>query len=115
MLGASQPLGCDPVSVSLSVTAVGLSPEASLTSVCVACDKKKFSSGNEGGGVKPVIIGPIPIFMSLAHFHCMGIRYVCRKCGISFDSSEIDSWQDLNDIQTMTCGAGGVHRLIGRR
>jgi len=45
----------------------------------------------------------------------MDMKYVCRKCGIVFKSEMIDSLQDLADIQMMTCGGGGTHRLIGVR
>jgi len=38
----------------------------------------------------------------------------CRKCGIMFDLSEPNTpWTRVNDIQMMTCGAGGTHRLVG--
>lgn len=37
----------------------------------------------------------------------------CRKCGIVFDLSEARTqWSRVNDIQMMTCGAGGTHRLV---
>ena len=41
------------------------------------------------------------------------MKYVCRKCMIVFRAEDVDSLQDLADIQTMTCGGGGTHRLIG--
>lgn len=41
------------------------------------------------------------------------MKLKCRKCGIVFDIATLDSWQDVNDIQMMQCGAGGVHRVIG--
>lgn len=44
----------------------------------------------------------------------MTIVYICRKCGIQFRADCVDSPQDLADIQMMTCGGGGTHRLIGR-
>lgn len=38
----------------------------------------------------------------------------CRKCGIHFDlSAPGTEWSRVNDIQMMTCGAGGTHRLVG--
>lgn len=38
----------------------------------------------------------------------------CRKCGIHFDlSAPGTEWSRVNDIQLMTCGGGGTHRLIG--
>lgn len=38
----------------------------------------------------------------------------CRKCGIHFDLSAPGTpWSRVNDIQMMTCGAGGVHKLVG--
>ena len=43
----------------------------------------------------------------------MQMKYICRKCGIFFTNNTIDSWQDLRDIQMMTCAGGGTHRLIG--
>ena len=41
------------------------------------------------------------------------MKLKCRKCGIVFKSVDLDSWQDVADIQMMTCGAGGTHRLVG--
>lgn len=41
------------------------------------------------------------------------MRLKCRKCGIVFTMESISGWQDINDIQMMTCGAGGVHKVIG--
>ena len=41
------------------------------------------------------------------------MKLKCRKCGIVFTLASLDSWQDVNDIQMMQCGAGGVHRVIG--
>lgn len=41
------------------------------------------------------------------------MKYVCRKCGIVWRSKSLISFQDLADIQMMTCGGGGTHRLIG--
>jgi len=42
------------------------------------------------------------------------MRLVCRKCGLGFDVSELLNWQEVDEIQRMTCGAGGTHRLVGR-
>ncbi len=36
---------------------------------------------------------------------------ICRKCGIKFP--EISSFQEVDQVQRMTCGAGGTHRLVG--
>lgn len=37
----------------------------------------------------------------------------CRKCGIVFDLSEAKTrFSRVNDIQMLTCGAGGTHRLV---
>ncbi len=37
----------------------------------------------------------------------------CRKCGIKFDCAELADWREVAEIQKMTCGAGGTHRLVG--
>ena len=41
------------------------------------------------------------------------MKLKCRKCGIVVKISELDSFQDVADIQMMTCGGGGTHRLVG--
>jgi hypothetical protein len=49
----------------------------------------------------------------------MLMRVKCRKCGLIFDLSNKDNTLEgvmishVNELQTMTCGAGGTHRLIG--
>ena len=45
----------------------------------------------------------------------MMIKLKCRKCGIVVKVNELDSFQDVADIQMMTCGAGGTHRLVGTK
>lgn len=45
---------------------------------------------------------------------CVKMLVKCRKCGIHFDlSAPGTEWSRVNDIQMMTCGAGGTHRLVG--
>ena len=47
------------------------------------------------------------------------MRVKCRKCGLIFDLTNKDNTLEgvlishVNELQTMTCGAGGTHRLIG--
>jgi len=41
------------------------------------------------------------------------MKLKCRKCGIVIKLENVDSWQDIADIQMMTCGSGGTHRLVG--
>lgn len=36
---------------------------------------------------------------------------MCRKCGIRFPG--IQDFQEVDQVQRMTCGAGGTHRLVG--
>lgn len=82
--------------------------------------KKKFSSGNEGGGVKPIITGSISILHIVTGFYWRWAMLVkCRKCGLVFDLTNKENTLEgvminhVNELQTMTCGAGGTHRLIG--
>ena len=45
---------------------------------------------------------------------CVKMLVKCRKCGIHFDlSAPGTDFSRVNDIQMMTCGAGGTHRLVG--
>lgn len=45
---------------------------------------------------------------------CAKMLVKCRKCGIHFDlSAPGTDWSRVNDIQQMTCGGGGCHRLVG--
>ena len=41
------------------------------------------------------------------------MKLICRKCGIGFDCSELENWAEVQEIQMMTCGGGGTHRLKG--
>lgn len=41
------------------------------------------------------------------------MKLKCRKCGIVINTKTLDSFQDVADIQMMTCGGGGTHRLVG--
>lgn len=47
------------------------------------------------------------------------MRVKCRKCGLIFDLTNKDNTLEgvmishVNELQTMTCGGGGTHRLIG--
>ena len=41
------------------------------------------------------------------------MKLKCRKCGIIMNTKSLDSWQDVADIQLMTCAGGGTHRLVG--
>jgi hypothetical protein len=43
------------------------------------------------------------------------MKLVCRKCGLAFPMKSIDSFQDIDDLQKMTCGAGGTHRMVAKR
>ena len=43
------------------------------------------------------------------------MRLKCRKCGIVFTLDSLTGWQDIEDIQMMTCGGGGTHRLVGAK
>ena len=37
-------------------------------------------------------------------------KLVCRKCGIEFPLKE---WEEVAEVQRMTCGVGGTHKLVG--
>jgi len=37
-------------------------------------------------------------------------RLVCRKCGIEFPLKE---WEQVAEVQRMSCGVGGTHKLVG--
>ena len=39
-----------------------------------------------------------------------GVKLICRKCGLECPAT---SFEDVERIQRMTCGAGGTHRLVG--
>jgi len=40
------------------------------------------------------------------------VQLICRKCLIPFP---VETIEDAEKVQTMTCGAdGGVHMLVGR-
>ena len=39
------------------------------------------------------------------------MRLVCRKCGLECDAT---TFEEVEQYQRMTCGAGGTHRLVGR-
>ena len=39
------------------------------------------------------------------------MRLVCRKCGLECDAA---TFEEVEQMQRMTCGAGGTHRLVGR-
>lgn len=44
------------------------------------------------------------------------MKLVCRKCGIVFNVDSLTGWQDVADIQRMTCGAdGGTHMVVGQK
>lgn len=47
------------------------------------------------------------------------MKLVCRKCLIEFPLSDFDMALPINtqidDIQRLTCGAGGTHRVVGTR
>ena len=38
------------------------------------------------------------------------MRLVCRKCGLECDAT---TFEEVEQYQRMTCGAGGTHRLVG--
>lgn len=57
------------------------------------------------------------------------MRLVCRKCGLEWTGMGaakkgkgqnaptgfvVHSFEEVDKIQRMTCGAGGTHRLVGR-
>ncbi len=42
------------------------------------------------------------------------MKLVCRKCGLGFEVNQLKDWKEVDEIQRMTCGAGGTHRLVGR-
>lgn len=42
------------------------------------------------------------------------MKLVCRKCGFAVPMKSIDSFQDIDDLQRMTCGAEGTHRMVAR-
>ena len=39
------------------------------------------------------------------------MKLVCRKCGLECDAT---TFEEVEQYQRMTCGAGGTHRLVGR-
>jgi hypothetical protein len=39
------------------------------------------------------------------------MKLVCRKCNIEFP---LQSFEEIQEVQLMTCGGGGTHRLVGR-
>lgn len=45
------------------------------------------------------------------------MKLVCRKCQIEFPLSDFDRTKPIStqvdDIQALTCGAGGTHRVVG--
>ena len=57
------------------------------------------------------------------------MKLICRKCGLEWagmvatkkgkgpnaeTGSIVHSFEEVDKIQKMTCGAGGTHRLVGR-
>jgi len=36
----------------------------------------------------------------------------CRKCGLRFPAASI-TFEDIEGLQRLTCGAGGTHRMVG--
>ena len=43
------------------------------------------------------------------------MRLVCRKCGLVMPKEcDATTFEEVEQYQRMTCGAGGTHRLVGR-
>jgi len=39
------------------------------------------------------------------------MKLVCRKCGLE---CPVKTFEEVEEIHRMSCGAGGTHRLVGR-
>jgi len=54
-----------------------------------------------------------PSLLSLLEAGVEIMKLICRKCQIEFP---VETLEEVEKIQTMTCGAdGGVHMLVGVR
>lgn len=40
------------------------------------------------------------------------MKLVCRKCAIEFP---LTTFHEVEEVQRLTCGGGGTHRLVGSR
>lgn len=38
------------------------------------------------------------------------MKLICRKCSVEFP---LDTFEEVDQVQRMTCGGGGTHRLVG--
>ncbi len=81
---------------------------------------KNLPVGNKGGGGL-TCHNRLHCYIACASlFPLDGTMLVkCRKCGLIFDLTNKEHTLEgvlinhVNELQTMTCGAGGTHRLVG--
>ena len=41
------------------------------------------------------------------------MKLVRRKCGFWVEVEDVKTWEGIEEIQRMTCGGGGTHRVVG--